>query len=118
MSIRKENTHSGVCYCGHDCGRCLVYLATVTDEPEIAAEYRRQAQIFYRDTLGLEIPAEKLVCHGGRSDVVMEVCHACPFRNCCRERKMDRCKDCPEYPCGAIAAYENQWVNKVLQKPE
>ena len=116
MSIKKENTHGGVCYCGHDCGRCLVYLATVTDEPGTAAEYRRQAQDFYRDTLHMEIPPEKLVCLGGHSDTVMEACLACPFRKCCQDRHTEQCRDCPDYPCAEIAAYEAQWVNKANQK--
>lgn len=115
MSIRKENTHSGVCYCGHDCGRCLVYLATVTDEPAQAAAYRDNAQAFYHDTLHMEIPPEKLVCLGGRSDTVMEACLGCPLRKCCQDRHIDRCKVCPDYPCAGITAYEKQWVNKANQ---
>ena len=116
MRTEKENTCGGICYCGHDCGRCLMYLATVTDEPGIASEYRRQAQAFYRDTLHMEIPPEKLVCLGGRSDTVLEVCLGCPFRKCCQSRHIDQCKDCPDYPCDAIADYEKQWVNKANQK--
>ena len=116
MRTEKQNICGGVCFCGHDCSRCLVYLATVTDKPETAAEYRRQAQDFYRDTLHMEIPPEKLVCLGGRSDAVMEVCLACPFRKCCQDRNIDRCRDCPDYPCDEIAAYEAQWVNKANQK--
>lgn len=116
MRTEKQNTHGGVCFCGHDCGRCLVYLATVTDKPETAAEYRNQAQAFYRDTMHMEIPTGKLVCLGGHSDTVMEACLACPFRKCCQDRNIDRCRDCPDYPCAEIADYEKQWVNKANQK--
>ena len=106
------------CFCGHDCGRCVVYLATVTADPALADAYRREAQAFYQDMLHREIPPEKLVCRGGRSDAVMEACRDCPFRKCCRERGILHCRDCPDYPCAAIGAYEKTWVNKVLQTPE
>ena len=116
MRTEKQNTHGGVCFCGHDCGRCLVYLATVTDAPGKAAEYRKQAQAFYRDTLHMEIPSEKLVCLGGHSDAVMEACLDCPFRKCCQDRHIEQCKNCPDYPCAEIVDYEKQWVNKANQK--
>ena len=61
MRTEKQNICGGVCFCGHDCSRCLVYLATVTADSAKAALYRKEAQAFYRDTLHLEIPAEKLV---------------------------------------------------------
>ena len=98
MLTDTKNTCGGVCYCGHDCGRCLVY--------------RKQAQAFYRDALHMDIPPEKLVCLGGHSDTVMEVCLDCPFRKCCQDRHIERCRHCSEYPCPMIAAYETQWVNK------
>ena len=116
MRTEKQNICGGVCFCGHDCSRCLVYLAMVTEDSVRAAAYRDKAQAFYRDVLHLEIPAEKLVCLGGRSDAVMEVCLACPFRKCCQDRSIDRCRDCPDYPCAEIADYEKQWVNKANQK--
>ncbi|MBQ8640720.1 MAG: DUF3795 domain-containing protein [Clostridia bacterium] len=106
------------CYCGHDCGRCLVRLATVTDDAALAAAYRKEAHTFYRDVMHMEIPPEKLVCHGGHADTVMEACSGCPFRKCCREREIERCRDCTEYPCDSILRYEKTWVNRFLQIPE
>ena len=107
-----------LCFCGHDCGRCLVRLATVTKDAAKAAAYREEARSFYRDTLHTGIPPDKLVCHGGRSGNVMEPCRKCPFRKCCKDRNIENCRDCPSYPCPAIAAYEKTWVNAVLQTPE
>ncbi len=37
-----------VCYCGHDCGRCVTYRATVED----SAALREQALRFYRNEFG------------------------------------------------------------------
>ncbi len=101
-----------ICYCGHDCGRCYVYLATMEPDPEKAAEYRRLAMDFYRDEMGLDLSPETLICRGGHSDTVMAVCGDCPFRRCCREKRIERCADCDGYPCGTLAAYAKRWVNR------
>ncbi len=101
-----------ICYCGHDCSRCYVYLATVESEPVKAAEYREKAVAFYRDEMDLTLAPETMVCLGGRSDTVMEACADCPFRRCCGEKQVQRCTDCGVYPCETIAVYEKRWVNR------
>lgn len=107
-----------LCYCGYDCGSCPVRLATTAKDSKAAAAYREKARVFYRDVMGMEILPDKLVCLGGRSDVVMEACVGCPFRSCCRERGIERCRDCRDYPCDAIARYEKDWVNPQADSKE
>ena len=99
------------CCCGHDCARCLTYLATVRDDDSL----RRQSQRFYRETLALDIPLADLYCLGGRSEVVMPLCRECPFTACCRTRGIDRCADCPDSPCPALADYAAKYVNHTNQ---
>ncbi len=107
-------TSANPCYCGHDCARCVTYLATVRDDDAL----RRTSRRFYRDTFGIDIPSDKLCCLGGRSDTVMPLCRTCPFAACCRRRGIDRCADCPDYPCPAIADYTAKYVNRVNQIPQ
>lgn len=83
------------CYCGHDCSKCVTYIATQTNSDDL----RRQAQNFYKETFGLDIPLEKFYCDGGRSKNVFELCKECPFKKCCIERGIDACRQCSEYPC-------------------
>lgn len=99
------------CYCGHDCARCVTYLATVRDDDDL----RRQAQRFYRDTFGLDIPLADLHCLGGRSRARFSLCRDCPWTACCRRRGLDRCADCPEYPCPPLADYIVKYVNRCNQ---
>lgn len=70
------------CYCGHDCSKCVTYIATQTNNEDL----RRQAQSFYKESFGLDIPLEKFYCNGGRSKNVFELCKECPFKKCCIER--------------------------------
>lgn len=96
------------CYCGHDCARCITYIATLRNDENL----RRQSQSFYIERFGLDIPLEKFNCEGGRSKNVFELCKECPFVKCCKERSVDSCSKCPEYPCKEISDYQAKYVNK------
>ncbi len=96
------------CYCGHDCSRCVTYLATQADDDCL----RERSQRFYKEQFEMEIPLEKLNCHGGRTDKIFEPCKDCPFRKCCIEKGFSSCKSCPEYPCNTLKNYQEKYVNK------
>lgn len=100
-----------ICYCGHDCARCITYLATQSSDDHL----REQSRRFYRKEFGRDIPLEKFNCSGGKSDKVFEVCQDCPFRKCCREKGMESCSDCPEYPCESLSDYQAKYVNTCNQ---
>lgn len=99
------------CYCGHDCARCVTYIATQRNDDNL----RRQSQSFYKERFGLDIPLEKFNCEGGRSKNVFELCKECPFVKCCKERSVDSCSKCPEYLCKEISDYQAKYVNKCNQ---
>ena len=99
------------CYCGHDCSRCVTYIATQTDDDSL----REQSQRFYKEQFGIDIPLEKLNCWGGRTDKVFELCQDCPFRKCCIERNISSCNLCPEYPCAMLKDYQIKYVNNCNQ---
>lgn len=50
-----------------------------------------------------------------RSQNVFELCKECPFVKCCKERSVDFCSKCPEYPCKEILDYQVKYVNKCNQ---
>ena len=99
------------CYCGHDCSKCVTYIATQTNNDDL----RRQAQSFYKERFGLDIPLDKFYCDGGRSKNVFELCKECPFKKCCIEHGIDACGKCSEYPCKDISDYQEKYVNKCNQ---
>ncbi len=88
------------CYCGHDCGRCMVHHG----DP--------RAMEFYRDVMGISVKPEELCCGGGHSDEVMSLCGQCPMRNCCRNKGLLTCIDCEE-PCRTYLEYVKKFVNKM-----
>jgi len=99
------------CYCGHECAKCITYIATQRNDDSL----RRQAQSFYKERSGLDIPPQKFNCEGGRSKNVFELCKGCPFVKCCKEHSVDSCSTCPEYPCNEISDYQEKYVNKFNQ---
>ena len=105
---------TNICFCGHDCARCVTYLATVRDDPDM----RLRAQNFYRETFSLDIPVQAVCCLGGRSERVMELCRDCPWMRCCRERGLDACGECPDFPCVPLAEYREKYVNRCNQLEE
>lgn len=100
-----------ICYCGHDCSRCLTYLATINHDDHL----RKQSQKFYRDEFGMDIPLEAIHCLGGRSEDAFYLCRECPWKKCCRERGIAACSDCADYPCEALKRYQDKYVNKCNQ---
>jgi hypothetical protein len=101
----------GLCYCGHDCSRCLTYVATVNNDNALRAASAK----FYNDEFNIDIPLEKLRCMGGRSDEIFEGCKDCPYMKCCGERGLYSCEECADYPCGELKWYQEKYVNKVNQ---
>lgn len=97
-----------ICFCGHDCSRCVTYQATVRDDDAL----RMRSQSFYRETFGQDLPIEAFHCLGGRSEQVFSLCRECPWIKCCRERGIGSCEECAEYPCPALGAYQEKYVNK------
>ncbi len=100
-----------ICCCGHDCSRCLTYLATINNDEKM----RKQAQMFYKTEMGIDIPIKDIHCLGGCSKDVFCLCQECPFIKCCDEHNVEICSDCPGFPCELIKSYQENYVNKCNQ---
>lgn len=103
------------CYCGHSCGRCLTYLATVRDDESL----REQSQKFYKEEMKISLPLSAFRCLGGHAEDadVFAPCRECPFRKCCRDKGLASCEECGEFPCETLAWYREKYVNKYNQVP-
>lgn len=85
-------------YCGLYCGAC-----------EILSAYR-ESLLTMRMPVWNDLPKRfskyikpaEIKCHGCKSGVVFEGCGGCGIRKCARERQVDFCFECGEYPCSRI----------------
>ena len=107
----KEKILLNHCYCSHSCAKCVTYLATKNNDIAL----QEQARKFYKEAFGLDVSTDKLSCAGGRSDRVFELCKDCPFKKCCKERSIEDCSECPNYPCRELADYQAKYVNQSNQ---
>lgn len=111
LSNIDSHSTSMPCYCGHDCAKCVTYLATKNNDDTL----REQSRRFYQEEFGQDISLEKFNCSGGRSDDVFELCQACPFKKCCMEKNVESCSECPQYPCKTLSDYQAKYVNRCNQ---
>ncbi len=91
-----------VAYCGLDCARCPVFIATVGDDAALRRETAREWSIrfgpYLAEHLGRsDLEPDEMRCRGCRSDDVFLGCGICPIRPCCRERQLATCAECVDY---------------------
>lgn len=88
-------------YCGIICSDCPVLMATQKDDD---AERKRVAEIFTRQ-YGKEHKPEDVNCDGciSGSSRIFSYCNVCEIRKCGREKEVENCAYCVEYPCGKLS---------------
>lgn len=94
-----------VCYCGVDCARCRTFRATIDNDDEA----RKTVKAFYEE-IGCKIEIKDLNCFGCRSDETMSACADCPYMKCGKEKGLQRCDECKEYPCESLRSYIETYV--------
>ena len=91
-----NNTH--IAYCGYDCTKCPVYIATKNKNIELLK------QIVITPGISLENQTvEALGCLGCcDKDNVNVMCKTCAIRTCSKEKELLNCGYCKEFPCSKL----------------
>lgn len=93
----KESEYIYDTYCGLNCGACHTLMANERgDEQWINAAAER----------GNRKP-EELRCHGCKTDVTAVYCTNCGMRVCAREKNLEFCSECTDYPCERIKSFRH-----------
>lgn len=87
-------------YCGIYCGACSVAMYSKTG----------CADNFVACLGG--VPKEELSCGGCKSDNIYAGCKACGLRRCAREKDIEHCIDCADYPCKSYRTFQK--MSKLL----
>ena len=86
-------------YCDLDCEKCNSRLATIYDDDNL----RVVQAAMYSNIFGLELTKEDINCDGCKCDgKKLWYCANCEIRACAIEHKVEKCKECQEYPCDKI----------------
>ncbi|MCP3940044.1 MAG: DUF3795 domain-containing protein [Desulfobacteraceae bacterium] len=81
-------------YCGSYCGACSIAMYSNTG----------RADEFVACLGG--VPEEELSCGGCKSDNIYAGCKACGIRRCAREKSVEYCIDCTDYPCKSYRTWQ------------
>lgn len=93
----------GNSYCGINCQGCPVYKATVTNDVELKKHVMNEWGKMYNR----EFDIEEVQCRGCKSQVVFGLCAKCDILKCNKDKGLDHCLLCKEYPCERMIKFEN-----------
>ena len=91
MGIRSDT------YCGLNCGACPVGMANDVGDLD---ELKSMAESWDRTP-------EELLCSGCKSEVTATFCTSRHMRECARDKGLEFCVDCADFPCEIITAFRN-----------
>lgn len=92
-----------IAFCGLDCGECPTFLATRENDDrkrkEVAALWSKQYQA--------QIKPEDINCDGcfSGNGRLFSHCSVCEIRRCGREKVVENCGYCPDFPCQKLSAF-------------
>ena len=84
--------------CGLYYGACGIYLATQQNDIEKLTRYAAM----------LKQPLSETRCEGCRSDRKTAYCNNCFMIKCSREKNLNFCGGCNEYPCEELQNFQRQ----------
>ncbi|MCE1248122.1 MAG: DUF3795 domain-containing protein [Firmicutes bacterium] len=89
--------------CGLFCPACFAYIGTHEDRSLLEERAKK-----------LDIPVEELECDGCRSDRRTFFCRImCKMVPCAKEKGVEFCGSCPDYPCEEIRNFQKAMPNRI-----
>ncbi|BBF42063.1 acetyltransferase, GNAT family [Lachnospiraceae bacterium KM106-2] len=91
-----------ISYCGLNCNKCPVYIATSQKDDSMKEEV---AKTFSTEEMPLE--AKDIYCLGCHTEFADDnkICGPCKIRACATGRKVEVCGKCNYYPCNKIEQF-------------
>lgn len=86
-----------IAFCGINCVECPTFLATQENND---AKRKKVAELWSR-AYQMQLEGKDINCDGCLSDNgrLFSHCKVCEIRKCGREKKVENCAYCDEYPC-------------------
>jgi hypothetical protein len=94
MNIKEFNMHDPALLapCGTNCGVCPYLIAYKTNDEHLKEKLAKS----------IGIKPEQIVCEGCRSDEPLFFCKMCGMKQCVKEKAIESCADCTDFPCKII----------------
>lgn len=95
--------------CGLYCGVCRIYNAYKNNDIELKNEIVHTLKNYGVKTV------EDIVCNGCLSDdVVFCFCQTCPIKDCVKDKEIESCSQCMDFPCKIITNWPDPADKKVM----
>jgi len=94
-----------IAYCGLICQTCPIYLATREENKVEQLRMRAEIARLCKEHYGIEYKPEDITdCDGCRTEGgrLFSACKNCLIRNCARQKRLENCAYCSEYPCDKL----------------
>ncbi|MFW6248325.1 MAG: DUF3795 domain-containing protein [Bacteroidota bacterium] len=86
-----------IAYCGIDCSQCLIYQASTEDD------LRKKREIIKSwSTKKFPLTMYNVECFGCKGDKTVNFCGKCDIRICAKNKNLNSCAFCQEFPCHMI----------------
>lgn len=96
-----------ISFCGINCEKCPVYVATIDGSLEKKQVVSREWGELYDRTFSVD----EMICYGCKSDIRFFLCSKCDIESCNRDKGIGACRSCATYPCERIKAF-NDYLDK------
>jgi hypothetical protein len=92
-----------IAYCGIVCSDCPTYKATQANDDKLREETAKKwSEMFHADIKPADINCDG--CPTG-STRLFSYCALCEIRKCAREKGVENCAACADYPCAKLSAF-------------
>lgn len=101
---RSSSNKELVATCGLYCGACGIYLATHENDSEKVLHYAVVLNQTFEETL----------CDGcGANRKSLHCSKICVFIKCKREKRVDFCSECKEFPCQLLNEFKSKMPHRI-----
>jgi hypothetical protein len=88
-------------YCGVNCEKCPVYIATMADDDSLRADTAKKWGAMYKR----EFKISEINCLGCKSGMLFGLCSQCDISLCNKNKNITNCADCPDFQCDRIKRF-------------
>ena len=93
--------------CGLYCGACGVYIATLENDEKIREKFSK--------AFGAPISETRCMgCMSDNQDDIFLYCKVCPIKTCVKQKNIEGCFQCGDYPCSFIDNFPVAEGKKVI----
>jgi len=98
-------------HCLLDCSECPLFFA---EKRGHSPEQKKEIADNWGRLMNVKIEVTQLNCEGCISENLFEHCRKCRFRDCNKDKGIEICEECSEYPCDDLRNF-TEWFEQNIK---